>query len=464
MGEFLLEDTIAAIATALGEGGIGVVRVSGPLASTIGQRIFRTGHERPVEFARRRGFFYGRLLARDEQSSVDECILLWMPGPHSYTGEDVVEFQVHGGIRVVQSALAVILEKGARLAEPGEFTRRAFLNGRMDLSQAEAVMDLIRAKTDLAARVAFSQVEGSLSREIGNLRRQVLELQAELAVTLDYPEHDDEIEVAKSLVLRGQALLMRMQDVLDNAKTGVVVREGVLTPLIGQPNVGKSSLLNELLRRQRAIVTEIPGTTRDVLEESVDLGGVLFRLVDTAGIRETKDRLEQLGVERSRAAVHSGELILLVLDGSRELETDDLQLLTDTANRSRIVVVNKADLAQQITDEKLVDICGRTSWVRVSATTGEGLSGLRDLLIKTVLGGDIEQVEPSFLTNARQTQLLLQAREDLATAISAAQAGLTLDVVAVLLQSVYALLGLVVGAEAGEDLLDEVFSRFCLGK
>ncbi len=460
----MLEDTIAAIATALGEGGIGVVRVSGPLASAIARRVFRKASGQPVVFSNRRGFFYGHLLAADEYTPLDECILLWMPGPHSYTAEDVVEFQVHGGIRIIQSVLEVVLAKGARLADPGEFTRRAFLNGRIDLSQAEAVIDLIRAKTDLAARVAYSQVEGSLSREVRNLRQEVLILQAELAVTLDYPEHDDEIEVATSLVQRGQALLLRIQEILENANTGIVVREGVLAPLVGRANVGKSSLLNELLRRQRAIVTEVPGTTRDVLEESVDLGGVLFRLVDTAGIRETQDRVELLGVERSREAVRSGELILLVMDGSRSLSSADLDLLAETEGRLRIVVVNKRDLLQKVSDEELNEVCEGSPWLRVSAATGEGLRDLRETMKKSVLSGEMQQVESSFLTNVRQTQLLQQAKEDLMDGVAAAQAGMTLDVVAVQLQSAYSHLGLVVGEEAGEDLLDEVFSRFCLGK
>ncbi|WP_029422169.1 tRNA uridine-5-carboxymethylaminomethyl(34) synthesis GTPase MnmE [Alicyclobacillus macrosporangiidus] len=457
-------DTIAAISTALGEAGIGVVRVSGAQARDVVDRVFRLPSGRHARLPAHRGLFYGTVIDPFEERPIDECILLWMPGPRSYTAEDVTELQVHGGIRVIEAVLEAVLQAGARLAEPGEFTKRAFLNGRIDLSQAEAVMDLIRAKTDLARRSAWAQMQGRFSEVVRGLRRRLLELQAHVEVTLDYPEHDVEAVACEQVVAVGESLMAEIDRLLADARVGQILREGVVTTITGRPNVGKSSLLNALLRRERAIVTDIPGTTRDVIEEYVNLRGIPFRLVDTAGIRETEDVVERIGVERSREMVVQSELVLLVLNGSEALTEEDVQLLTETRGRPRVVVVNKSDLPSAWEDAEIRAWTGSDPVVHVSAKSASGLGMLEEEMERAVLGGEVRTAEAAYMTNARQADLLRRARRDLEDAVHAASIGATLDVVAVQLQAAYGSLGLVIGEEAGEDLLDAIFSQFCLGK
>lgn len=460
------QDTIAAIASALGEASIGVVRVSGAGAVDIVNRLFVRGGGSAQALPRARGMHYGHVLNPHDRSVVDECILLWMPGPHSYTAEDVAELQVHGGVRIVQSVLECTLLAGARLAEPGEFTKRAFLNGRIDLSQAEAVMDLIRSKTDLAARAALTQVKGRFSEEIRALRKELIALQAHVEVTIDYPEHDVESVACQAVVETGSRLCARISELVASARVGDILREGVATAIVGRPNVGKSSLLNALLRRDRAIVTDIPGTTRDVLEEYMNLRGIPYRLIDTAGIRETEDVVERIGVARSREKVQEAELAVVVLNGSEPLQPTDEELLLGTKATERVVVINKSDLPQQFSVDavrRAVD-ADDVPIVQVSAALGNGLSDLEAAMEAQVLGRSQGISESSFMTNARQSGLLRQALDDLQLAIEAARQNATLDIIAVQLQAAYASLGWVIGEAVGEDLLDEIFSRFCLGK
>ncbi|WP_026975642.1 tRNA uridine-5-carboxymethylaminomethyl(34) synthesis GTPase MnmE [Alicyclobacillus contaminans] len=458
------EDTIAAIATALGESSVGIVRVSGAGARNVADAVFRLPSGRRAELASDRMLTYGYVVDPIQEDVVDEAIMLWMPGPRSYTAEDVVELQVHGGIRVVQLALEACLRAGARLAEPGEFTKRAFLNGRIDLSQAEAVMDLIRAKTDLASKSALRQVQGKLSERIRSMRKTLISLQAHVEVTIDYPEHDVESVACAEVLKTGESLVRDLDALIAQARTGQILREGVMTTIAGRPNVGKSSLMNALLRRDRAIVTDIPGTTRDVLEEYVNVRGIPFRLVDTAGIRETADVVERIGVEKSREMVQSAELILMVLNGAEALRDEDISLLQETSGSPRIVVVNKADLPAAFELASLKQWVGDDPVVRVSAREAEGLAMLEECMEKLVLGGAAEPGDLSYVTNARQSQLLQSAKQELLLAMDAARMGATLDIIAVQLQAAYAELGRVIGEEVGEDLLDEIFSRFCLGK
>lgn len=458
------QDTIAAIATALGEAGIGIVRVSGPDAGRIAERVFRRPSGAAPKLRDKRRMLYGFVIDPHGGETLDEGILLWMPAPHSYTAEDVAELQVHGGVRVLERVLDATLRAGARLAEPGEFTKRAFLNGRMDLAQAEAVIDLIRAKTDLASRSALKQMRGALGDWVRDLRKRLLALQALVEVTIDYPEHDVEQEVCAEVVATGSGLLAELDQMLESARMGQILREGVATAIVGRPNVGKSSLLNALLRRDRAIVTDIPGTTRDVLEEYVNLRGIPFKLVDTAGIRETEDVVERIGVERSREVLAEAELVLVVLDGSQLLTEADEEILAQTQGHARILVVNKADLPQAWPDERLAPYAGDTPVVRLSAKRPQDLPRLVEAMIGKVWRGEAGAADLSYMTNARQARLMEQARQDIAQAVEAARFGTTLDLIAVALQSAYASLGLIIGEEAGEDLLDEIFSRFCLGK
>lgn len=456
-------DTIAAVATAAGESSVGIVRVSGPDAGRVVGRLFRTQSGTPLNLDKRT-FSYGVVRDSHRGDAIDECILLWMPHPHSYTAEDVAEFQVHGGIQLVQQVLKSTLEAGARLAEPGEFTKRAFLNGRIDLSQAEAVMDLIRSKTERAAQTALGQVKGHLRDTIIQLRKQLLELQAHVEVTIDYPEHDVESVACDHVVHVGSHLTREVGDLLASARVGQVLREGVATAILGRPNVGKSSLLNALLKRDRAIVTDIPGTTRDVLEEYVNVRGLPFKLIDTAGIRETEDVVEQLGVTRSREMVHSAELVIVLINGSEQLQQDDLLLLEETHDLNRIIAVNKVDLPRAVADDEMERLVGSSPLVLISAKEHEGLATLEEQMERLVLGGSVDAADLTYMTNARQTKLLAEAKDDLEGAVDAASAGATLDIIAVQLQAAYSSLGLVIGEEVGEDLLNEIFSRFCLGK
>jgi tRNA modification GTPase len=457
------EDTIAAVATSLGEASVGIVRVSGPEARAIGERCYRDRAFRSNPFTRRT-FCYGQVIDPHTSEPVDECIALWMPGPNSYTAEDVLEFQVHGGIHVVEQVLAAVLGAGARLAEPGEFTKRAFLNGRIDLSQAEAVMDLIRAKTDRASRAALSQVKGRLSERIQGLRKKLIHLQAHVEVTIDYPEHDVE-EIACQQVERvGGEIVLEVARLAASARMGHILRQGVMTGIVGRPNVGKSSLMNALLRRERAIVTDIPGTTRDVLEEYVNVRGLPFRLVDTAGIRETDDVVERMGVERSRETLEQAELVLVLLNGSEALTEEDRMLLHQTSHLPRIVVVNKADLPQQLSLVEVEQLAAPSPVLALSAQNQVGLAALEESMERMVQGGSVDLGDLTYATNARQGALLQAALEDLEEAVSAAQMRATLDIIAVGLQAAYASLGRVIGEEVGEDLLDEIFSQFCLGK
>lgn len=459
-----MSDTIAAIATARGEASVGVVRVSGPEAVSVIAKMFRRPSGNRLELVKERSLFYGLAVHPQTEAILDEVILLWMPGPRSYTGEDVVEFQVHGGVRVIDSILEAVIVAGARIAEPGEFTKRAFLNGRIDLSQAEAVIDLIRAKTTLASTVALRQMRGGLRDKITALRKQLLRLEAYVEVSIDYPEHDIEDEARMQVADVCHGLLSEVEDLLSKAAVGQVLRDGVGTVILGRPNVGKSSLLNRLLRRDRAIVTDIPGTTRDVLEEYVNLGGIPFRLVDTAGIRETEDVVERIGVTRSRESLEEAEIVVLMLNGSVALTDEDVQLLKDTRDKHRLIVVNKADLEWSIDMSALQTLAGDSAIYHVSSVTGEGLAQLEQALIQMAVGDDGTGFESALTANQRQSQYLREAANDLSTAIHAASVGATLDIIAVQLQAAYASLGMVIGEEVGEDLLDEIFSQFCLGK
>ncbi|MDQ0190947.1 tRNA uridine-5-carboxymethylaminomethyl(34) synthesis GTPase MnmE [Alicyclobacillus cycloheptanicus] len=459
------QDTIAAIATALGEASIGVIRVSGPESAAVAERVFRLPSGKKCRLPAARSVHFGHIVHPHDGTLVDECILVWMPGPRSYTAEDVVELQVHGGVRVVSAVLEHVLMAGARLAEPGEFTKRAFLNGRIDLSQAEAVMDLIRSKTELARRAALTQVKGRFSEEIRSLRRELIALQAHVEVTIDYPEHDVEAVACAAVIDVGSRLMERIAALAASARVGDMLREGIPTVIVGRPNVGKSSLLNALLRRERAIVTDIPGTTRDVLEEYVNLRGIPYRLIDTAGIRETSDVVEKIGVERSREKVQEAQLAVVVLNGSEPLEPTDIELLRETEAIGRVIVINKMDLPQAL-DRGILQQVNRTESpvVEVSASQAAGLAALEEAMEAQAVGDRGGIAESSYFTNARQSALLRQAQQDLQLAIDAAKQNATLDIIAVQLQGAYASLGLVIGEAVGEDLLDEIFSRFCLGK
>ncbi len=460
----MAEDTISAIVTAPGEAGVGIVRVSGPLAQNVGEALFCSASGRKLAELPSHYASYGKVVNPVDGAMVDEVLLLVMRAPHSYTREDVVEIQCHGSHVSLRRILALTLSCGARLAEPGEFTKRAFLNGRLDLTQAEAVMDVIRAKTEASLRLAVRHLEGGLAAAIRAERERLLALIAHIEALLDYPEEEIE-EVSAQQAADGAALAAaKLQHLLDTADQGKVLREGLATVILGKPNVGKSSLLNALVRTQRAIVTDVPGTTRDVIEEYVKLRGVPLRIIDTAGIRETEDIVEKLGVERSRQMLEEADLVLVLLDTSRPLSTEDKEVLTLLGAQKSLVLLNKSDLPPLWGEEEIRTLAPGQQVLRISLAAASGLEELEEAIVQQVYCGAASQGEGLLAVNVRQEALLQQAVRHLQEVGVAAAAGMPLDCLSIDLRAAWTLLGEITGDTVGEDMITEIFSRFCIGK
>ncbi|MBL3716012.1 tRNA uridine-5-carboxymethylaminomethyl(34) synthesis GTPase MnmE [Lactococcus garvieae] len=448
-------DTIAAISTPLGEGAIAIVRLSGSDAIPIAKKVFQGKN---LDKVASHTINYGHIF--DEDRLVDEVMLSVMRAPKTFTREDLVEINTHGGIAVTQEILQLLLRSGARLAEPGEFTKRAFLNGRIDLAQAESVMDLIRAKTDQAANIAVKQLDGSLSNLINNVRQEILESLAQVEVNIDYPEYDDVETMTSQMLLEKTAHFEQLlETLLATAKRGKILREGLRTAIIGRPNVGKSSLLNQLLREEKAIVTDIAGTTRDVITEFANIGGVPLELIDTAGIRETEDVVEKIGVERSQKALEEADLVLLVLDASSPLTPKDLELLELSSSTNRIVLLNKTDLPEKIELEKLP-----ADSIRISALKNENLDAVEKQIRALFFSGEIEAKDATTLSNARHIGLVEQALDALKEANRGLAMGLPVDLIQVDVTRCWQLLGEITGEAAPDELITQLFSQFCLGK
>ncbi len=457
-------DTIAAISTPPGEGAISIVRLSGEEAIAIADRIFQAGNKTLAQVPSHT-IHYGHIVDPEESRLMDEVMLSVMKKPRTFTREDVVEINCHGGIVVVNQLLQLVLRQGARLAEPGEFTKRAFLNGRVDLSQAEAVMDLIRAKTDKAMNLAVNQLDGNLSHLIRTLRQEILETLAQVEVNIDYPEYDDVEELTTRLLLEKATMVKgQIQALLATAQQGKILREGLSTAIIGRPNVGKSSLLNHLLREEKAIVTDIAGTTRDVIEEYVNVRGVPLKLIDTAGIRETEDVVEKIGVERSRKALAEAELILLVLNQSEGLTQEDKQLLELTAGSRRIILLNKTDLEPKLAPAELAQYVADEPIFSVSVLTSEGLDQLEQAIADLFFGGKTTDKDASYLSNTRHIALLENAVQSLSEVIQGIEAGMPVDLVQIDMTRCWDYLGEVVGDSVQDELITQLFSQFCLGK
>ena len=460
----MAEDTISAIVTAPGEAGVGIVRVSGPLAQTVGEALFRSASGRKLADLPSHYASYGKVVNPADDAMVDEVLLLVMRAPHSYTREDVVEIQCHGSHVSLRRILALTLSCGARLAEPGEFTKRAFLNGRLDLTQAEAVMDVIRAKTEASLRLAVRHLEGGLAAAIRAERERLLALIAHIEALLDFPEEEIE-EVSARQAAEGAALgAASLQRLLDTADQGKVLREGLATVILGKPNVGKSSLLNALVRTQRAIVTDVPGTTRDVIEEYVNLRGVPLRIIDTAGIRETEDVVEKLGVERSRQMLQQADLVLVLLDTSRPLSAEDKEVLALLGAQKSLVLLNKSDLPSLWGEEDIRALAPQQQVLRISLAAASGLEALEEAIVQQVYCGGASQGEGLLAVNVRQEALLQQAVRHLQEVGDAAAAGMPLDCLSIDLRAAWTLLGEITGDTVGEDMITEIFSRFCIGK
>lgn len=457
-------DTIAAISTPPGEGAISIVRLSGEQAISIADAVFQSGKKKLIDVSSHT-IHYGHIFDPEKYQMMDEVMVSIMRKPKTFTREDIVEINCHGGIVVVNQILQLVLRQGARLAEPGEFTKRAFLNGRVDLSQAEAVMDLIRAKTDKVMNLAINQLDGNLSRLIRQLRQEILETLAQVEVNIDYPEYDDVEELTTRLLLeKANQVQKQIQALLQTAQQGKILREGLSTAIIGRPNVGKSSLLNHLLREEKAIVTDIAGTTRDVIEEYVNVRGVPLKLVDTAGIRETEDIVEKIGVERSRKALSEADLILLVLNQSESLTTEDKQLLDITSGNKRIILLNKTDLPSRINQEDLVPYLENEPALPISVLTSEGLDQLEQAIADLFFGGNTGDKDASYLSNTRHIALLEKAEHSLAEVIQGIESGMPVDLVQIDMTRCWDYLGEIVGDSVQDELITQLFSQFCLGK
>lgn len=458
-------DTIAAISTPMGEGAIAIVRLSGDEAISIADKIFKAPNGKRLTEVATHTIHYGHLIDPKTNEVVEEVMLSLMRGPKTFTREDVIEINCHGGLVSVNRVLQLALRSGARLAEPGEFTKRAFLNGRIDLSQAEAVMDLIRAKTDRAMNVALGQMDGKLSRLIHSLRQALLETLAQVEVNIDYPEYDD-VEEMTVPVLIEKCTWVREEIVklLQTSSQGKILREGLSTVILGRPNVGKSSLLNSLVHENKAIVTDIAGTTRDIIEEYVNVRGVPLRLVDTAGIRETEDIVERIGVERSREALKGADLILLVLNYGEELTPEDERLFETIQHMDFIVVVNKTDIPQKIDLNRVKELAGTRRVVTTSLLKEEGVIELEEAIAALFFEGQIEAGDMTYVSNARHIALLHQAQATVEDALAAAEAGIPVDMVQIDVTRTWELLGEIVGDTVQESLINQLFSQFCLGK
>ncbi len=457
-----IDDTIAAIATAPGEGGIGIVRISGEKSLEVAQSIFKSKSGKMIKDYNTRTLIYGKIV--DGEKVIDEVLVAYMKGPNSYTAEDVIEINCHGGFISVKKILELILSKGVRIADAGEFTKRAFLNGRIDLSQAEAIIDVIKSKTDMAHEVAQNQLEGSLAKKIKDLRMNVTEVLAHLEVSIDFAEEDVEEITYQTLEEKALELRNEIKKLYDTAESGKILRDGLKTVIVGKPNVGKSSLLNSILGENRAIVTDIAGTTRDVIEEFVNIKGIPLKIVDTAGIRETEDVVEKIGVEKSRESFSTADLVIMVLDASRKLSEEDMEILESIKNKKTIVLLNKVDLEAQIELEKIKEFVSSDDIIEISALKNQGIEELQDKIESMVYQGSVKNSSNLMITNSRHKDALFKAYESINDAISAIEQRMPYDFIEVDFKNIWDYLGYINGDTVREDLLDTIFANFCIGK
>lgn len=457
-----MEDTIAAVATAMAPSGIGIVRISGPEAVSVADRLYRSKREgKRLKDMKSHTIHYGWIV--EQERVLDEVLVMLMRGPHSYTGEDTVEIDCHGGVLAVKRVLEAVIHAGARPAEPGEFTKRAFLNGRIDLSQAEAVMDVISAKNEYALQSSVSQLQGSVYRAVKEIREKLLYEIAFIESALDDPEHITLEGYPKKLLGIVRQEKEKIRRLLASADDGKMLREGIKTVILGKPNAGKSSLLNLLVGEERAIVTEIAGTTRDVLEEQISLGGISLRMLDTAGIRRTSDRVEQIGVERAKEHAKDADLILYVVDASAPLDENDAQIMELLKGRRTILLLNKSDLQTVITADELTARVDAPV-LNISAREETGLEELETMIKDMFFQGEISFNDEVYITNIRQKTALEQALESLALVEDSIDMDMPEDFFSIDLMNAYERLGSIIGEAVGEDLVNEIFGKFCTGK
>lgn len=459
----MAEDTISAVITALGEGAVGIVRISGADALATAEKIFKSRSGKKLSKYQHHTLVYGHVTDADG-TMVDEVLCVYMQAPHSYTAEDVVEIQSHGGIQSLKKILALTYQNGARPAEAGEFTKRAFLNGRIDLTQAEAVMDIIRSRSEASLKLAVRQQNGQLAQELRKLRSKMLDVVINLEAVIDYPEEDIEDVTFDTVAGSIANTAAGIENLLAHAHTGKVLREGLRTAIVGRPNVGKSSLLNALLKEERAIVSEYAGTTRDVIEEQLLLDGVPLVLADTAGIRKTEDYVEQIGVEKSRRLLQDAELVICVVDGSEGLTAEDEEILQAASEKPCVIIVNKSDLEIDTTLQHLQERFGIDKVMPLSARTNEGIDRFAAWLKNYVYGSEGTLSDGVYVQNARHEELLRQALHSLQDAQRAAQERLPYDCIVIDVRNAIDLLGEITGDTVQDEIINEIFARFCIGK
>ena len=456
-----LNDTIAAISTAIGEAGIAIVRMSGDDSVNIIDEIFVSASGKKMAEAENRKFLYGHIA--DGDKLIDEVLVVKMKGPHSYTAEDIVEIHCHGGVVSVKRILNLILSKGARLAEKGEYTKRGFLNGRIDLTQAEAVIDMIKAKTDISFDMGLNQLSGALSEVLNKLKDELVSMQALIVANIDFPDEDIEDAAYHDLMERSDKILEKMDNLLDNSKNSRLLRDGINTVILGKPNVGKSSLLNGLLKYDRAIVTDIAGTTRDIIEDYINLDGVLLKITDTAGIRETDDEVEKIGVNIAREKLKEADLVIAIFDISRDFDKDDEEILNLIKDKKHITILNKDDLDQKISDEE-IEKYFKDDYLRLSVMENESVKKIENLIIDLFFDGELQISSDSILSNIRHINALKEAKKALLEVNESLKEKVFLDLIEVDLENVISHISEITGTITTEDILDRVFSDFCIGK
>lgn len=457
------EDTIAGISTATGEGGIGIVRISGENAIEIAARIFKSHKNKDVKTMKSYTMMYGHIVDPETSEIVDEVILSCMRAPYTYTKEDIIEINCHGGSVAVRRVLAVVLAAGARIAEPGEFTKRAFLNGRIDLSQAEAVIDLIRSKTDEGMKLALSQTQGKLSQKIKDIMEDLVKILSHIGAAVDFPEEDVEEVVTGDIIEISQAIIKKMDSLLINADKGKIIREGLDTIIVGKPNVGKSSLLNALVEESRAIVTDIPGTTRDVIEEYININGIPIRLVDTAGIREAGDIVEKIGIEKSREYIQRAELIIFIIDVSRKIDKEDEDIINLIKDKKTIVVLNKCDLDIKADVDYIRNAFKSSVIVDAVIKSDEGVDQIKSAISDEVYKGNVS-LNDVYITNVRHRDIIKRAQMSIKKGLDTLESGIPIDFASIEFKEAYLTLGEITGDTVSDDIIDRIFKDFCVGK
>ncbi|NLL80965.1 MAG: tRNA uridine-5-carboxymethylaminomethyl(34) synthesis GTPase MnmE [Tissierellia bacterium] len=457
-----MSETIAAISTAIGESGIGIVRISGNDAFKVGYKIFKGAKVQKEEDIDNRKLTYGHIV--DGEKIIDEVLIAFMKGPYTYTREDMVEIYCHGGIISVRNVLNLILRSGAGLAEPGEFTKRAFLNGRLDLAQAEAVIDIINSKTNKSMEVSLNQLGGTLSAKIKEIRDILFDMMAHVEVSIDFS--DEDLDVSSIQDLEDKALIVKekISSLLSTADRGKILRDGLKTVILGKPNVGKSSLLNALLRENRAIVTDIPGTTRDIIEEYINIDGIPLKIIDTAGIRDTSDLVEKIGVDKARLMVEDADLIIAIFDISRKLTEEDMEILDLISDKNTIVLLNKVDLSQAFDEDYFKNHIKNKEIISTSISNGLGIDKIEKTIKEMFYSGEVEVKSDIVVNNIRHKNQLEKAYNDIESFIEDIKNNVPIDCLDVDLKNCWRNLGEISGETISEDILDKIFSEFCIGK